>query len=126
MGQLGFGRAFCMQEIPDNQFIIDAIAASNIRTSIYAQFPELAKFKLEKILYPNGVKMRQRFLSVTREFAESKSKLDRNHKKDLFSFVVEAKDPETGQGFSSSELWSETKFLIVAGTAPHSFNDQVP
>lgn len=48
---------------PDNRFIIDAIAASNMRTSIYAQYPELAKFKLEKILYPNGAKMGQRFLA---------------------------------------------------------------
>lgn len=113
-----------MQKTSDNRFIVDAIAASNIRTSIYAQFPELAKFKLEKIFYPNGAKMRERFLNLTREFAESRSKLDKDHNKDLFSFVVEAKDPETGQGFSLPELWSESKFLIVAGIVSQPFNDQ--
>lgn len=105
-----------MLESPENRFIIHGIAASNLRTSIYVQIPELAKFKLEKILYPNGTKMRQRFLNVTRDFAESRTLLGKNHKKDLFSFVIEAKDPETNQGFSLSELWSESKFLIVAGT----------
>lgn len=115
MGEFGFGRAFRMLKDPENRFIIHGIAASNVRTAIYAQYPQLAKFKLEKILYPNGTRIRQKFLNVTREFAETRTMLNKNHKRDLFSFVVEAKDPETKQGFSLEELWSESKFLIVAG-----------
>ncbi len=115
MGEFGFGNDFNMLEKEDNRFIIDAIAASNLRTSVYAQLPELAKFKLEKILYPKGAKMRQRFLDLTGNLAESRASLPKDHKGDLFSLVVEAKDPETGKGFSLPELWSESKFLIVAG-----------
>lgn len=115
MGEFGFGKAFRMLEKPDNRFIIDAIAASNIRTSVYVQYPELAKFKAEKVLYPNGSKLRKRFLDLTRVFAESRVEKHTDYKGDLFSHVVEAKDPETGEGFSLPELWSESKFLIVAG-----------
>ena len=115
MGEFGFGNAFNMLEKEDNRFIIDAIAASNMRTSVYAQIPELAKFKLEKIFYPQGARMRQRFLDLTKSLAESRADLPKDHKGDLFSLVVEAKDPETGKGFSLPELWSESKFLIVAG-----------
>lgn len=67
--------------------------------------------------------MRQRLLSLTREFAES-SKLDKSHKMKLFSFVVEAEELETGQGFSLPELWSKCKFPIFVGTAPHPFTDR--
>ncbi|KAG6986541.1 hypothetical protein G7Y79_00078g099950 [Physcia stellaris] len=116
MGEFGFGNAFNMLEKEENRFIIDAIAASNMRTSVYAQIPELAKFKLEKVFYPQGAKMRQRFLDLTRGLAESRANLPKDHKGDLFSLVVEAKDPETGKGFSLPELWSESKFLIVAGS----------
>ena len=115
MGKFGFGRDFEMQSRTDNRFLIDAIATSNIRTSIYAQFPELAKFKMERILYPRGYILRKRFLDLTREFAESRVRAGKNAKQDLFSFIVDAKDPETGEGFSLPELWSESKFLIVAG-----------
>ena len=115
MGEFGFGRAFNMQERADNRFLIDAIAASNLRTSVYAQFPELTKYKLEKVLYPRGYIMRQKFLDLTREFAESRVGCAKNAKQDLFSFIVDAKDPDTGEGFSLPELWSESKFLIVAG-----------
>ncbi|KAL8792649.1 MAG: hypothetical protein Q9195_004777 [Heterodermia aff. obscurata] len=116
MGEFGFGNTFNMLEKEDNRFMIDAIAASNLRTSVYAQIPELAKFKLEKILYPQGTRMRQRFLDVTKDLAETRANLPKDHKSDLFSLVIDAKDPETGKGFSSQELWSESKFLIVAGS----------
>lgn len=36
--------------------------------------------------------------------------------KDLFSALLEAKDPETGQGFTQAELVSEAGLLIVGGT----------
>ena len=116
MGEFGFGKAFDMLEKPDNHFIIDAIAASNIRTSIYCQFPALSKLKLEKILYPRGSVMRKKFLDLTREFAEQRVAETKDSKSDLFRFVVDAKDPETGEGFSMAELWAESKFLIVAGS----------
>lgn len=115
MGEFGFGKAFGMLDKPDNHFIIHAIAASNMRTSIYCQFPALSKLKLEKILYPRGSAMRKKFLDLTREFAEQRVSGGKESKNDLFRFVVDAKDPETGQGFSMAELWAESKFLIVAG-----------
>ena len=115
MGEFGFGKAFGLQDGPENRFIIKAIAASNVRTSIYCQFPQLAALKLEKILYPRGSEMRQKFLKVTREFAEERTTQEKNSKSDLFRFVVDAKDPESGKGFSMTELWAESKFLIVAG-----------
>ncbi|KAL6808086.1 cytochrome P450 [Trichoderma afarasin] len=116
MGEFGFGKAFGMLDKPDNHFIIHAIAASNMRTSIYCQFPALSKLKLEKILYPRGSAMRKKFLDLTREFAEQRVSGGKESKNDLFRFVVDAKDPETGQGFSMAELWAESKFLIVAGS----------
>ena len=104
-----------MQIREENRFLIDAIAASNIRTSIYAQFPELAKLRLERIFFPRGYILRKKFLDLTREFAEQRAKIGKTVKQDLFSFVIDFKDPETGKGFSLPELWSENKFLVVAG-----------
>jgi cytochrome P450 len=115
MGEFGFGKSFEMLDKPDNHFIIHAIAASNLRTSIYCQFPQLSKLKLEKVLYPRGSEMRRKFLDLTRGFAEERVAQNKDSKSDLFRFVVDAKDPETGEGFSMDELWAESKFLIVAG-----------
>ena len=37
-------------------------------------------------------------------------------RKDIFSFLLHAKDPETGQGFPMPELFMEGNTLIVAGS----------
>ena len=37
-------------------------------------------------------------------------------RKDIFTFLLHAKDPETGEGFPMPELWMEGNTLIVAGS----------
>jgi cytochrome P450 len=36
-------------------------------------------------------------------------------RKDFFHYLLNAKDPETGEGFAMPELWAESSVLIVAG-----------
>ena len=37
-------------------------------------------------------------------------------RKDFFHYLLNAKDPETGLGFSTPELWAESNLLIIAGS----------
>jgi cytochrome P450 len=37
-------------------------------------------------------------------------------RKDFFYYLLNARDPETGQGFSNAELWGESNLLIIAGS----------
>jgi cytochrome P450 len=37
-------------------------------------------------------------------------------RKDFFYYLLNAKDPETGKGFSMDELWGEANLLIIAGS----------
>jgi cytochrome P450 len=37
-------------------------------------------------------------------------------RKDFFYYLLNAKDPETGKGFSMDELWGESNLLIIAGS----------
>lgn len=37
-------------------------------------------------------------------------------RKDFFYYLLNAKDSETGQGFSMDELWGESNLLIIAGS----------
>lgn len=36
-------------------------------------------------------------------------------KMDIFSRLLSAKDPETGEGLSQKQLWAESNLLIIAG-----------
>lgn len=115
MGGFGFGRSFELQTKPDNRFITDAVAAASLRSGVYSQYPELAKFKLEKIIYPNGSKMYEKFKQVAGALVAERSSAKKDSQNDLFSFIIDARDPETGLGFSHTEIWSEARFLLVAG-----------
>ena len=37
-------------------------------------------------------------------------------RKDFFYYLLNAKDPETGRGFSKDELWGESNLFIIAGS----------
>jgi cytochrome P450 len=37
-------------------------------------------------------------------------------RKDFFYYLLNAKDPETGKGFTMDELWGESNLLIIAGS----------
>jgi hypothetical protein len=41
--------------------------------------------------------------------------LGRGYKKDFFYYLLAAKDPETGEGFETKELWGEANVLMIAG-----------
>jgi len=37
-------------------------------------------------------------------------------RRDFFYYLLKARDPETGQGFTTPELWGESNLLIIAGS----------
>ncbi|KAK7184478.1 cytochrome P450 [Paraphaeosphaeria sporulosa] len=118
MGEFGFGQSFGLLDGPTNRFLIDAVTAASHRSAVYGQFPDLAKVKLEKILYPRASSMRMKYMTLmTRLLRERlEAEEDGRAKRDLFSFIVHATDEETGRSFSQAELWSEARFLLIAGS----------
>ncbi len=115
MGEFGFGQSFELQIKPDNHFLIDAVTATSRKAGVYVQYPALANLQLDKLLYRKGLQMREKYLALMSKLVKSRLSADKNSQNDLFSFVVDAKDPETGRGFTESELWAESRFLLIAG-----------
>ena len=44
------------------------------------------------------------------------TQVDNGDRKDFFHYLLHAKDPETGLGFTIPELWAESNLLIIAGS----------
>lgn len=118
MGEFGFGQSFQLLDKPENRFLIDAVTATSHRSAVYGQFPDLAMAKLEKILYPRASSLYVKYIQLMKKLVQDrlKAEADGIDKRDLFSFIVNATDSETGRGFSQSELWSEARFLLIAGS----------
>ena len=63
MGKFGFGRTFDTLKETRNRFIVDVIRSMNMRTGIYAQYPDLTRLGLEIVQHPIQRELRQRALA---------------------------------------------------------------
>jgi cytochrome P450 len=79
--------------------------------------PALLKLGLDSIFLRNLMKGTYDFEALSK--AQSDWRVSQQGKlahKDLFTSLLEARDPETGKALSSEELIAEAGILIVAGT----------
>lgn len=117
MGDLCFGKAFGMLEKPDNRFAIDLIGNAAHRHLICGTYLPIHKFHVDKFLFPKIAGMRQRYMQFSQLQAAERTKTGvDDERKDFFYYLLRAKDPETGNGFSAGELWGESNLLIIAGS----------
>ncbi|KAK6613769.1 cytochrome P450 3A31 [Botrytis cinerea] len=68
--------------------------------------------------------MRERYLELMAGLVRARIALGKGPHQDLFSFVVDAKDPGTGKGFSENELWAESRFLLIAALFFYLFRNK--
>lgn len=115
IGEFGFGQSFELQSKSTNHFLMEAVEATGKKAGVYVQYPRLQKLGLERFLARKTVYMREKYLALMAKLVKSRLAAEKDSQNDLFSFVVDAKDPETGNGFSESELWAESRFLLIAG-----------
>lgn len=67
----------------------------------------LNTLKISRVLFPTVVSDRWKFIQYSRACANERMQLGPDFKKDFFHYLLEAKDPETGKGFDTKELWGE-------------------
>ena len=52
--------------------------------------------------------------------------ITKDAKQDLFSFIIDAKDPTTGYAFTADELWAESRLFVLAGTNSYVNTSYMP
>lgn len=115
MGEFGFGQSFKLQTSSENQFLIEAVIATIRKAGVYVVYPGLQKLRLELLFYIRGMRMREKYLSLMSKMVRSRVNAGKSAQNDMFSYLVDAKDPDTGVGFTEEELWAESRFLLIAG-----------
>jgi len=75
------------------------------------------KYHLDKILFPKIAADRAKYMQYSKSLLTERTSLGTSmDRKDFFYYLLNAKDPETGQGFANAELWGESNLLIIAGS----------
>ncbi|ORY19062.1 cytochrome P450 [Clohesyomyces aquaticus] len=116
MAQFGFGQSFNLQESEENRFFPEAAKLMNLIVGVYYNFTDLAKAKLHVIFAKRALALRDKIRPLMQKIVSERIAVGKNAYQDLFNFVLEAKDPETGKGFALPELWMEAQLLLIAGS----------
>ncbi|KAI6780213.1 Isotrichodermin C-15 hydroxylase-like protein [Emericellopsis cladophorae] len=117
LGDLSYGKAFHMLEKPDNRFALGLVEAATTRHLICGTMPIVDKLKVDKLLFPKLAAGRARYMAYSKGQLTERTKLGEDtDRRDFFYYLLKARDPETGQGFSIPELWAESNLLIIAGS----------
>ena len=115
-------------EDPEFRHVVPAIEESNIRLSVLWQAPELAFSGLDRKILPGSVRAARTFVDFLRMILKNRLQQKETGSRDIFSFLQQFKDPDTGEGLSIKELSAETATFLVAGkkipSSPTAF-DQV-
>ena len=116
MGKVGFGRELELQSGSRNRYLSGVIKKLQRWNSTHIQSPSLAKLCLDKVFYPQQLYYGRKMLDQVRVFVEERAQVAEDSKTNIFSFIVDATDPETGEHLSLTELWSEAKLLTITST----------
>src|SRR4051794_8257949 len=80
----------------------------------------LDSWHLDQLFIHKLTNDRWRFIQNSRaeasQRAQERTKAGRDAKKDFFYYLLNAKDPETGEGLTIPELWGESNVLMIAGS----------
>jgi cytochrome P450 len=72
---------------------------------------------LNKVLFRKIYNMRMQYMAYSKSQAAERTKIGlETDRKDFFYYLLNARDPETGKGFTPQELWGESNLLIIAGS----------
>lgn len=115
MSKLVFGESFNLIGSPENRDIVQCIEDSNVRTGVLLQASELSTRRLDRKLFPHAIKGRNKFIRFVTDLLKQRMAAKPLKRKDVFSFLLDAKDAETNQGFTPAEIGAESTTLIVAG-----------
>ena len=79
--------------------------------------PAIKTLGLNKALFRTIYNKRMEYMAYSKAQAAERTKIGLDtDRKDFFYYLLNARDPETGKGFTTPELWGESNLLIIAGS----------
>ncbi|KAL3426494.1 cytochrome p450 [Phlyctema vagabunda] len=109
-----FGENFDLLRSRWYRHIPEALSRSNKRVSVIVQWPLIIWRRLDKILFKDSVHGRKEFLRFVHNLVTDR--MTRGPRKDVFSGLLNASDPTTGNKLSRDEIVAESILMIVAGS----------
>lgn len=115
MTHVVFGEHYRLLEDAKHRHVVHAIEDSNIRTGALVQAHEMTAWRIDRWLFRESIAGRDRFLAFVSRLIRRRMEVAPLKRTDVFTCLLNAKDPETDEGLSPAELGAESTTMIVAG-----------
>ncbi|KAI4169983.1 MAG: hypothetical protein LQ343_005293 [Gyalolechia ehrenbergii] len=116
MGDMAFGRTFGVLKDGSNRYIPEILARGVHGLYLVGHMPMLLKLKLDTLMFRSLVEGTHKYKEFSqKQFEERMTQGTHCQTRDILATLVEAKDPDTGEALTRSELISESSLLIIAG-----------
>lgn len=117
LGEICFGKTFETSLRDDNHFFFALMSFNMYIINIVGQMPILKPLGVEAYLRRGTAANRQRQVAFSRQQLSSRlaATPDTTKRRDIIYYLLNARDPETGEGYSDPELISEVTTLPGAG-----------
>lgn len=112
-----FGESFDLLRSQWYRHIPEALSRSNKRISVIVQWPIIVWRRLDKVLFKDSVHGRKEFLRFVHNLVTDRMTV--GPRKDVFSGLLDASDPTTGNKLTRDEIVAESILMIVAGISIH-------
>ncbi|KZL83292.1 benzoate 4-monooxygenase cytochrome p450, partial [Colletotrichum incanum] len=116
-----FGAKYDMIGSPDNRYILECIDGANVRTSVLFQAAELTAGRLDRRLFSKSIEARNIFIPFIKSLVKRRLQKAAAKANDVFSLLVDVKDPETGEGLDMNSIGGESTTLLMAAIAATFF-----
>ncbi|KAL2813391.1 cytochrome P450 [Aspergillus granulosus] len=120
MGELCFGKSFDMLIDGAKRRMVHLVDRAAYRHYVCGLWMPLHRWHLDQIFIRRLTNDRWKFIMESRQEANQRAKertaIGQDAKKDFFYYLLNARDPETGKGLATQELWGEANVLMIAGS----------
>lgn len=116
MSDVVFGMKYDLLGTPKYRFLPDAIAGSNIRTTVLLFLPGLVFGRLDKKLFPACIKARNAFLYFIGKLLHERLKITSPQRKDVFSLLVNVNKKAGKEAMGQDQLGADSTTLVIAGS----------
>ncbi|KAK4200404.1 cytochrome P450 [Triangularia verruculosa] len=116
MTAVAFDADYDLTTSPKYRYIVTAIESANLRLGVISQALELTTLNLDRRLFLSSAIAAWTFGKFLYKLLRTRLEASNTGTKDIFSFLQQCRDPDTGEPLSDTELSTETATFVVAGS----------
>jgi cytochrome P450 len=110
-----FSQDYDLTTKEDHRDIVEALIDSHLRVGVISWCSAIGKWKIDRLLFTKSLLQAKKSLIFLYSVYRNRMKSEKFHQPDLFSYLLNFVDPETGEGLTKRELRAEVPLLLVAG-----------